>query len=81
MSGDIIGKLIYFWAFMIGVVVFGKIFGYMNDTKTAITVFIAASLVYIVWTVGRSKAKRRSEEKAWEAQQANIAAKQKKKKR
>ena len=53
----------------------------MNDTKTAIIVLIVASIAYIVWTVGRSKAKQRSEERAWEAQQAQIAAKQKKKKR
>ena len=81
MGGGIIGKLIYFWAFIIGVIVFGKIFGYMNDTKTAIIVLIAAAIAYIVWTVGRSMAARRREEQAWEAQQAQIAAKQKKKKR
>ena len=81
MGGGFIAKLIYFWAFIIGVIIFGKIFGYMNDTKTAIIVLIAASIAYIVWTVGRSKAKQRSEERAWEAQQAQIAAKQKKKKR
>lgn len=81
MGGGIIGKLIYFWAFIIGVIVFGKIFGYMNDTKTAIIVLIAAAIAYIVWTVGRSMAVRRREEQAWEAQQAQIAAKQKKKKR
>ena len=79
MSGDFIGKFIYFWAFIIGVIIFGKIFGYMNDTKTSIIILIAAAVVYIVWTVGRSKAKQRNEEKAWEAQQAKIAAKKKKK--
>ena len=81
MSGDFIGKFIYFWAFIIGVIVFGKIFGYMNDTKTSIIILVAAAIAYLIWTIGRSKAKQRSEEKAWEAQQAKIAAKQKKKKR
>lgn len=81
MSGDFIGKFIYFWAFIIGVIVFGKIFGYMNDTKNSIIILIAAAVAYIVWTVGRSKSKQRREEKAWEAEQARIAAKQKKKKR
>ena len=81
MSGDFIGKFIYFWAFIIGVIVFGKIFGYMNDTKTSIIILVAAAIAYIVWTVGRSKGKQRREEKAWEAEQARIAAKQKKKKR
>ena len=79
MSGEFISKLIYFWAFIIGVIVFGKIFGYMNDTKTAIIVLIAAAIAYIIWTVGRSKGKQRREEKAWEAEQARIAAKKKKK--
>lgn len=81
MSGDIIGKFIYFWAFIVGVIVFGKIFGYMNDTKTSIIILVAAAIAYIIWTVGRSKGKRRREEKTWEAEQARIAAKQKKKKR
>ena len=78
MTGDIIGKFIYFWAFIIGVIVFGKLLGFMNDTKTTIIILIAAALVYVVWTVGRAKAKQRNEEKAWEAQQARIAARKKK---
>jgi len=75
MGGGIIGKIIYFWAFIIGVIIFGKIFGYMNDTKTAIIVLIAAAVVYIVWTVGRTMAARRREEQEWQAQQAKLAAK------
>ncbi len=77
MNGGIIGKFIYFWAFMIGVIVFGKIFGFMNDTKTSVIVLVAAALIYIVWTIGRTKAAQRNEEKAWEAQQAKIASKKK----
>ncbi len=77
MNGGVIGKFIYFWAFMIGVIVFGKIFGFMNDTKTSIIVLVAAAIIYIVWTIGRSKAAQRNEEKAWEAQQAKIASKKK----
>ena len=81
MSGGIIGKIIYFWAFIIGVIIFGKIFGYMNDTKTAIIVLIAAALVYIVWTVGRSLSAKRREEQAWEAKQAQLAKKKGNKRR
>ena len=77
MNGGVIGKFIYFWAFMIGVIVFGKIFGFMNDTKTSIIVLVAAAIIFIVWTIGRSKAAQRNEEKAWEAQQAKIASKKK----
>ena len=78
MSGGVIGKIIYFWAFIIGVIVFGKLLGFMEDTKTSIIILIAAALIYVVWTVGRAKAARRNEEKAWEAQQARIAARKKK---
>ena len=75
MSGGIIGKIIYFWAFIIGVIVFGKIFGFMNDTKTSIIILIAAALIYIVWTLGRTMAARRREEQAWQQMQAKQAQK------
>ena len=81
MNGGIIGTIIYFWAFIIGVIIFGKIFGYMNDTKTAIMVLIAAAIVFIVWTVGRKMAARRREEKEWEDEQARLAQKKGKKRR
>ena len=81
MDGGIIGKIIYFWAFMIGVIIFGKLFGFMNDTKTTIMILVAAALVYIVWTVGRSLAARRREEQEWQAMQAKAAKKGGKKRR
>ena len=81
MSGGIIGKIIYFWAFIIGVIIFGKIFGFMNDTKTSVIILVAAALVYIVWTVGRTMAARRREEQAWQAQQAQLAKKKGNKRR
>ena len=81
MDGGIIGKIIYFWAFMIGVIIFGKLFGFMNDTKTTIIILVAAALVYIVWTVGRSLAARRREEQEWQAMQAKAAQKRGKKRR
>ena len=81
MNGGIIGTIIYFWAFIIGVIIFGKIFGYMNDTKTAVIVLIAAAIVFIVWTVGRKMAARRREEKEGEAEQARLAQKKGKKRR
>ena len=55
MGGGVIGKFIYFWAFMIGVIVFGRLFGFMNDTKTTVIILIAAALIYVVWLVGRAK--------------------------
>ena len=81
MTNGVIGKFISFWAFMLGVVIFGRLLGFMNDTKTAIMVLIAAAIVFIVWTVGRKMAARRREEKEWEAEQARLAQKKGKKRR
>ena len=81
MTGGVIGKIIYFWAFIIGVIIFGKIFGFMNDTKTSIMILVAAALVYVVWTLGRTLAARRREEQEWQAQQAQLAKKKGNKRR
>ena len=81
MGGGVISKIIYFWAFITGVIIFGKIFGFMNDTKTSVIILIAAALVYIVWTVGRTMAVRRREEQQWQAQQAQLAKKKGNKRR
>ncbi len=78
MGGGIIGKFISFWAFIIGVLcfgwVFGKVFGFdfFSDGKTTVVVLIAAAIVFVVWTVGRSKAAKRREEREWQAQQERI---------
>ncbi len=63
MGNGIIGKIIYFWIFMIGVIIFGKIGGVMEDTQTAIIVLVAAALIYIVWNVARYKGKKKREER------------------
>ena len=81
MSGGVIGKFIYFWAFMIGVIIFGKIFGFMNDTKTSVIILVAAAVIYVVWIAGRSLAVKRREEQQWDAQQAQLAKKKGNKRR
>lgn len=81
MNGNIIGTFIYFWAFMIGVLVFGKVFGFMNDSRTTIMILIAAAIVFVVWVIGRSKAARRREEKEWQAKQAKAASRKGNKRR
>ena len=75
MGDGIIGKFIYFWAFIIGVIVFGKVFGFMNDSKSTIMILIASAIVYIVWVIARSKAKQRNEQRAWEEKQRNMKGK------
>ncbi|MCF0143852.1 MAG: hypothetical protein HUJ79_01885 [Firmicutes bacterium] len=67
MNGNIIGTFIYFWAFMIGVIVFGRVFGLMTDTKTTVIIMIGAAIAFVVWTIGRAKAGQRRQER--EAQQ------------
>ncbi len=66
MENGVIGKFISFWAFMLGVVIFGRLFGFMNETKQSIFILLGAAIIFIVWTVGRSKAKQRREEREYE---------------
>ena len=73
MNGNIIGIFIYFWAFMIGVLVFGKVFGFMNDARSTIMIMIAAAIVFVVWVIGRSKAAKRRAQKEWDERQAKAA--------
>lgn len=73
MDNGILMKFITFWAFMIGVAVFGKIFGFLNDTRQAAIILVAAALIFVVWEVGRSKARQRREEQEYEEQQRSIS--------
>ncbi|MCQ2545082.1 MAG: hypothetical protein MJ144_01455 [Clostridia bacterium] len=75
MGGDVIGKFIYFWAFIIGVIIFGKVFGFMNDTKTTVIILIASAIVYVVWIVGRNKASQRREAQEAENRKNTIKVK------
>ena len=62
----VIGKFIMFWAFMLGVAVFGKVFGFFDSTPRAIFIFVGAALVFLVWTIGRAKAQQKREEREYE---------------
>ncbi|MDD6190650.1 MAG: hypothetical protein PUB75_03555 [Firmicutes bacterium] len=77
MGNGVIGKIIYFWIFMIGVIIFGKIGGVMEDTKSSLMVLIAAALIYIVWNVGRYLGKRRREEREAAAKPVKVKGKNK----
>ena len=72
MNGNVIGTFISFWAFMIGVLFFGKVFGFMEDTKTTTMIIVGAIIAFVVWTVGRNKAAQRRENQEWEAGQAKA---------
>ena len=77
MGNGVIGKIIYFWIFMIGVIIFGKIGGVMEDTKSSLMVLIAAALIYIVWNVGRYLGKQRREEREVAAKPVKVKGKNK----
>ena len=47
MDNRLIGKIIYFWVFMIGVIVIGKLTGLMEDGRTTIIICLATAGVYI----------------------------------
>ncbi|MCQ2546417.1 MAG: hypothetical protein MJ161_02565 [Clostridia bacterium] len=80
MDSRVIGKIIYFWVFMLGVVLVGKFMGVMEDGKMTIIICIAAAILYIVWNVFRSLGKKKREEREWEAEMAQRNAKKKKRK-
>ena len=81
MDNNILMKFVSFWAFMLGVAIFGRIFGFLNDTRQSVIILIAAALIFVVWELGRSKAKRRKEEQEYEAHQKSIRKGSKKNKR
>lgn len=70
-NGGIIGKILYFWIFMIGVVLFARYLGHIQDGKQMVYVCIAAALVYIVFQVFRALGRNKREEKAEKKREAN----------
>ena len=59
MGNGIIGKILYFWVFIIGGLFLAKVFGMAEDDRTTIMICIGLALVYIVFQVfkflGRDK--------------------------
>ncbi|MBQ6400831.1 MAG: hypothetical protein IJI20_00945 [Firmicutes bacterium] len=56
-----IGKIILFWVFMLGAMFFARVLGFTGDTKTTVIYLIACALIYVVWVVARTMAKRKKE--------------------
>ncbi len=81
MGNGIIGKILYFWMFMIGGIVVLAITGNLNDNKTVIILLVALALVYIVWNVFRELGKKKKAEKAAAFKQPVKKGTAKKKKR
>ena len=70
-NGGIVGKFLYFWIFMIGVLLFAKYLGHVDDGRQMVYVCIAAALVYIVFMVFRVLGKNKREAKAEQRREAN----------
>lgn len=61
MFDGVIGKIILFWVFILGAMFFARVLGLTDDTRTTVIYLIACALIYVVWVVGRTMAKRRRE--------------------
>lgn len=70
-NGGIVGKFLYFWIFMIGVLLLQSI-SVMSMTADRWFMFcIAAALLYIVFMVFRALGRNKREEKAEKKREAN----------
>jgi len=63
MNNDIIGKILYFWIFLIGGLFIARVLGYANDGRTIIIFCVALAGVYTAFQVGRSMRKKKLAEK------------------
>lgn len=64
MGNGIIGKILYFWIFLLGGLFFAKILGFSGDDKAMILFCLALAGIYIVFNVARALGKRNRAEKA-----------------
>ena len=64
MSNGIIGKILYFWVFILGGLFFAKVLGFAKDDRSTIILCVAIAVVYIVFQVGRAKGKKKTAAKA-----------------
>lgn len=63
MGNGIIGKILYFWIFLLGGLFFAKVLGFAGDDKTMIWFCLALAGVYIVFQVARALGKKNRAEK------------------
>ncbi len=66
MNNGIIGKILYFWIFIIGGLFFARILGFAKDDRTMIIFCIALAVVYIVFQVARTLGKKKKAQQAEE---------------
>ncbi len=49
MGSGIIGKIIYYWIFILGILFMSKFFGFADQTNTMIVTLVIGTLVYVGW--------------------------------
>lgn len=85
MGNGVIGKILYFWIFVVGGVFFAKILGFADDDETTITFFVTLAIVYVVFQVARAFGKNKQSANAagstQSAQPVRKGSSHKKKKR
>ncbi|MDY2679359.1 MAG: hypothetical protein SOV50_01715, partial [Lentihominibacter sp.] len=59
MGNGVIGKILYFWIFILGGLFFAKVLGFAKDDKSTIVFLIAIALVYIVFQIFRTLGKKK----------------------
>ena len=64
MGNGVIGKIIYFWIFILGGMFIARMFGFATDDKSLIIFLIALAIAYIVFMVCRTLGKKKSAEKS-----------------
>lgn len=65
MGNGVIGKILYFWIFIIGALFFAKVLHFVQTDKQLIIFLIAVAIVYIVWNIAREIGKRRRADREW----------------
>lgn len=63
MGNTIMGKVIYYWIFLIGGMVISKIFGMPQDAKTVIVFLVILTCFYWGFAFLRATGKKRRENK------------------
>ena len=78
MNSKVISEVVYFWMFMLGVLLFGKLFGAMRDTRSMALIMIGAAIIYVVWRVFRAKGKAKRAAREFEQTRQQIPQKKRK---
>lgn len=58
MGDGIIGKFVYFWIFILGGLLIGKMVGLTESTSSVIWLCICLTVTYVGWLFIRSKSKK-----------------------